>query len=192
MTGGNITIPNFITSVRIVLIAFFSLSLLVFSDKAVALAILMSIGLTDFLDGFLARRLGQESQLGKLLDPVADRLAIITCVATLGADSYMPAALMIAILIREFLISFGALLVMLRGDKLLDVSLIGKAATFGLYISLPFFVVSHIDVVTNSGLSDAGEWIATISLVAMFVATYNYGMQIFNKEKDEGALPNVS
>ncbi len=190
MSDGNLTIPNAITSVRILLIAFFAVSLLVFNDRVAARVILMSIGLTDFLDGFLARRLGQESNLGKLLDPVADRLAIITCVAALGADAYMPAPLVIAILVREVLISCGALIIMLKGDKLLDVSLIGKAATFGLYLSLPFFLVGHLNAVANTGIADAGEWLASASLVMMFIATFDYGMKVFGKDK--GTFPNVN
>jgi len=175
----NITIPNFITLVRILLVGWFSVSLLVLNNRIMALSVLMSIGITDFLDGFLARRLGQVSNLGKLLDPVADRVAILTCVSTLAATSYMPLPLAVAILFREFLISTAAIAMLIKRMKLIDVSILGKAATFGLYLSLPLFLFGYGKSNLAVSLRTGGEVLAAVSLAAMLVATFNYAVQIF-------------
>ncbi len=175
----SITIPNVITLIRILLVACFSLSLLVLNDRIIALAILMSIGITDFLDGFLARRLGQVSSLGKLLDPVADRVAILTCVSTLAVRNFMPSPLAAAILFRELLISTAAITMLVKGRQLIDVSLLGKAATFGLYLSLPLFLFGYGKSNLAVSFRTGGEVLATISLAAMVVATFNYAVQIF-------------
>lgn len=179
LDGNNITLPNFITSIRILLVAVFSLTLLAFDVRVAAVVVLMGIGITDFLDGFLARRLGQVSNLGKLLDPVADRLAILVCVSTLAATSFMPLPLAVVVLARELLISISAVAMMLKKMKLVEVSFLGKAATFGLYLSLPLFLFGY----GNSGFANVtattGEVLATVSVIGMFIATFNYAREVF-------------
>ncbi|HET6824615.1 MAG TPA: CDP-alcohol phosphatidyltransferase family protein, partial [Amnibacterium sp.] len=72
-----LTIPNVLSFARLALIPVF-LGFLITGQDVLALVVLVAGGVTDFLDGFLARRLHQVSRLGKLLDPVADRLTILS------------------------------------------------------------------------------------------------------------------
>jgi cardiolipin synthase len=83
MSSRIVTIPNFLTVIRMVLIPVFVI-LLYYQRFALALAVFITAGITDGLDGMLARRFNQKSQLGTILDPIADKLLLVTSFITLS------------------------------------------------------------------------------------------------------------
>jgi CDP-diacylglycerol--glycerol-3-phosphate 3-phosphatidyltransferase len=95
---------------------------------------------TDQLDGYLARRWHVESQFGKVADPLADRLMIDTAVIMLVALDRLP-WIALVILLRDVLLVAGYTFVVPRGYEL-EVSLLGKIATWGLYASIGFVLVT--------------------------------------------------
>jgi len=111
-------------------------------EPAAAGWLLLLIGWTDWIDGYLARRLNQVSELGKVLDPLADRLAIATAVIGGMFVDVIPLTLGIAIALREALVGAGALFLAGHGRRI-DVRPLGKLATFILYGAIPAFYVSH-------------------------------------------------
>jgi len=137
------TIPNGITVVRLACLPLY-LYLLFGRHDDVAAAILLGIlGITDFADGFLARRLGQVSNLGKIIDPVADRLLMLTAVisvAWVGAVPWWFAGLTLA---REVLVSAATLTLASLGARRIDVLWIGKAGTLLLMVAYPAFLLGH-------------------------------------------------
>ncbi|MCA1817241.1 MAG: CDP-alcohol phosphatidyltransferase family protein [Acidobacteria bacterium] len=88
MSSRIVTIPNFLTVIRMVLIPVFVM-LLYYQRFGWALFVFVSAGLTDGLDGLLARRFKQGSQLGAILDPIADKLLLVTAFVTLSLPSVM-------------------------------------------------------------------------------------------------------
>lgn len=148
------TLPNVISFVRICLVPLF-LWLLFGRDDPVAAGLLIGfIGGTDWVDGYLARRLGQVSEVGKVLDPLADRLAVAAAVIGGWIAGVLPPWFAAAILAREALVAIGALLIALRAHAKLEVRRLGKVATFGLYFAIPAFFV-HV-----GGWHDFFEWFA--------------------------------
>ena len=140
MTGRVLTIPNVISAVRVAMVPLF-LWLLFAADSPLAAGLLLGgIGATDWIDGFLARRLGQVSELGKLLDPVADRLAITAAVVGGWVSGALPWQIALALVVREGLIGVGALFAWRWGVRV-EVRFLGKVATFGLYSAVGSFLV---------------------------------------------------
>ncbi|HYY43241.1 MAG TPA: CDP-alcohol phosphatidyltransferase family protein, partial [Pyrinomonadaceae bacterium] len=88
MSSRIITLPNFLTVIRMVLIPVFVI-LLYYQKFGFALAVFVTAGVTDGLDGMLARRFNQKSQLGTILDPIADKLLLVTSFITLSMPSIM-------------------------------------------------------------------------------------------------------
>ena len=137
------TIPNVVTAVRIACIPLF-IWMTVFAHMLVAGAILLGfLGATDWVDGQLARRLGQVSNLGKLLDPTADRLLVVAGVIAAILSHAIPIWLVAVVLLREILVSLAVLLLMLLGAKRIDVLFIGKAGTFAIMVAFPAFLISY-------------------------------------------------
>ncbi|GAA1515433.1 cardiolipin synthase [Agromyces terreus] len=134
------TIPNLLSMLRLVLVPFF-LWAVIAGDYVLALVILVVASLTDLLDGFLARRLGQITRLGQLLDPAADRLYIFAALLGLAANSLVPWWIVIVIVSRDvFLLVLGIVLAN-HGFGPLPVHQLGKVATFALFFGLPVIML---------------------------------------------------
>lgn len=136
-----LTIPNAVSAIRIAIVPVF-LWLLFGRDNPLAAGLLLGgIGATDWVDGFLARRLGQVSEIGKVLDPVADRLAIVAAVIGGWVAGVLPWPFALALVAREGLIATGGLVAAVRWGIRVDVRFFGKAATFALFSAVASFYV---------------------------------------------------
>lgn len=136
-----LTVPNLISAVRIAAVPVFLWLLLGQDDPAAAGWLLGAIGATDWVDGFLARRFDQISEVGEFLDPLADRLAVAAAVIGGWVSGALPWPVAGAIVIREAVVSVGGLLLAARARAKLEVRFLGKVATLGLYVALPSFLV---------------------------------------------------
>ena len=127
-------IPNILTIGRIILVPFFVLAFYLpgFYGDLTAFALFVIASFTDFLDGMLARMLGEESKLGELLDPIADKIIVATALILLvmdGTIGHYEVIAAIIILIREILIS-GLREFLAKGQIKLPVSNLAKLKTF--------------------------------------------------------------
>jgi cardiolipin synthase len=136
-----LTIPNLVSLARLALIPVFVWLLFGRDDVAWAGWLLAFIAATDWIDGYLARRLNQVSELGKLLDPVADRLAVVVAVIGGWAKGVLPWWFCVALLVREALIAVGALVVGLKAGSKLAVRPLGKLSTLLLYAAIAWFYI---------------------------------------------------
>jgi len=138
-----LTVPNLITLVRLACIPVF-LWLLFGADRQTAAAVLLAaLGATDWVDGFVARRYHQVSTVGKVLDPVADRILVVTAVIAIIVHGAVPVWFGAATIAREVLVSGAVLLLASLGAARIDVLWIGKAGTFALMFAYPAFLLSY-------------------------------------------------
>jgi cardiolipin synthase (CMP-forming) len=143
--GGVLTIPNALSVLRLLLIPVFLWLVLGPEADGVAVAVLMFLGVSDYLDGYLARRLRQTSTLGALLDPVADRLYILAVVVGLGLREVIPLWLVIALPLRDVLLWVLVPFLRRRGYTALPVHFLGKAATAALLYAFPLLLLGDGD-----------------------------------------------
>jgi cardiolipin synthase (CMP-forming) len=138
-----LTVPNAITLVRLACIPLF-LWLLFGAHRQTAAAVLLgALGATDWIDGFVARRYHQVSTVGKVLDPVADRVLVVTAVVAVIVHGAVPVWFGAATLAREVVVSGAVLLLASLGAKRIDVLWVGKAGTFALMFSYPAFLLGY-------------------------------------------------
>ncbi len=135
-------VPNAISMVRIALVVAFGVLLITHQDGW-ALIALAAAGVSDFLDGFLARRWGQVTELGRLLDPFADRLLTFVVVIGLASRSIIPWWLVVVLLLRDAVVAAALAIGKMRGTEPPHVTFVGKAATFALYVFLPLAYFAH-------------------------------------------------
>jgi cardiolipin synthase len=131
-------VPNTISLLRLALIPVF-IWLVVIGSYGPAAILLGIIGATDWIDGYLARKLGQVTELGKFLDPLADRIAVAVAVVAGLIYGVLPEWFGWALIAREVVIAIGAAYGWKHGVTKLDVRYMGKAATLLLYFSIAFF-----------------------------------------------------
>jgi cardiolipin synthase len=143
-----LSLPNVVTTIRLVLVPLFVWLLVQpgHRDWFAAAVLLAVLGSTDWVDGQLARRLDQVTNLGKVLDPTADRVLLLTAVVGILAAGAVPGPVAIIALSREGLVAVAAVCLALAGARRIDVTLIGKAGTFGLMSAFPLFLAGHSTV----------------------------------------------
>src|SRR6478736_3028572 len=127
-----LTVPNLITLVRLSCLPLFVWLLLGEENQVAAALLLGALGATDWVDGYVARHFGQVSTLGKVLDPVADRLLFFTALVTIIVSGDAPLWFCIAVLVREVIVAVATLVLAAMGARRIDVTWFGKAGTFGL------------------------------------------------------------
>jgi cardiolipin synthase (CMP-forming) len=157
-----LTLPTAVTVARLVCIPVFVVLLATDGHRHwVAAAILLgAIGSTDWVDGQLARRLHQVSTVGKVLDPLADRLLLVVAALSIIAVGAVPIWVAVVFLAREVLVAVGFLIVAARGGRRMDVLWVGKAATFALMCALPLFLLGHANLSWHE-VPEALAWVAT-------------------------------
>jgi cardiolipin synthase len=137
-------LPNALTLLRLLAIPVFAVVLIHAEDGQSwpAALIFAAAGITDQLDGWLARRWHVESNFGKIADPLADRLIIDAAVIILFIEDRLPWAALLLIVGRDALLMVGYKLLVPRGYDF-EVNFMGKAATWLLYASLAFTMVTE-------------------------------------------------
>ena len=143
------TLPNFITLVRLAALPFF---LVCISDGrfGIALAIFVAAGLSDGIDGFLARRFDMKSALGAYLDPIADKLLLMSSYLFLAIPAYpaatkVPVWLAVMVLSRDFLLMLvGLLMILTTGKKRFPPSWAGKVTTVIQIVTVLFVLCANI------------------------------------------------
>lgn len=168
------TLPNLVTLVRLGLLPVYCWLLFGRHSTTAAAILLAVIGATDWVDGQLARRLQQVTALGKVLDPVADRVLMLTAVITIAWVNAVPLWFASLTLVREVLISAATLLVAALGGRRVDVLFVGKAGTFALMSAYPAFLIGHGPAEWQTWFT-AFAWITgSLGLVLAWTALFSY------------------
>ncbi len=162
-----LTAPNLITLARLVLVPIM-VWLLLDGSYATALVVFVGAAASDVLDGYLARRFNQQSYVGAVLDPAADKLMVLSTAGTLTWLELLPIWVAIAVVLRDVVIVAGFLAYRwLRGHVEMRPTWLGKANT-GLVFGVFTLVLAQA-----SGLIDLGRWllVAYVVLVGTIVAS---------------------
>jgi cardiolipin synthase len=161
------TVPNLLSIVRLAGVPVFLWLVLGPEADGWALALLAVSGITDFLDGYLARRLGQTSALGQVLDPVADRLYILAVVIGLALRDVIPWWTAVLLPLRDVLLWALVPLLRTRGYSALPVHFLGKAATFSLLYAFPLLLLGDGDG-TVATLANVFGWAFAIWGIGLY------------------------
>lgn len=140
-----LTVPNVLSFLRLLGVPVLLWLLLVEHADGWAFALLIVSGVTDFLDGKLARLLDQSSRLGALLDPLVDRLYLIATIVGLLVRDILPWPLVVVLVGRELVLAAALPIYRRRRLDPPEVIYLGKAATFALMSALPWLLAGQMD-----------------------------------------------
>jgi len=160
-----LNLPNFLTLIRILTIPIF-LEFLAYHFYWEALVVFAIGGVTDFLDGFVARRMKQQTALGAYLDPVADKLLVITSFIMLGVIEGIPMWLAVFVVARDVLIVVGYGIIYMLVDERLEVrpSLIGKWSTTLQLLTLAVALLQlHDPKLLNPLVLEGFVWVTALA-----------------------------
>jgi cardiolipin synthase len=169
------TVPNLISLVRLACAPLF-VWLLFGADAFWAATILLGVlGASDWVDGWIARRWHQGSELGKVLDPTADRVLLLTAAVALIVDNRIPRWYGILMLAREVVVAVFTLALAAAGASRIDVLWVGKAGTFCTMFSFPLFLAASITHGTTHDLLWVVAWVFAVpGLVLSYYAAVRY------------------
>ena len=171
-----LSIPNVISFLRLATVPVFIW--LFVADHTNAAVVLYAIGAwTDFLDGYLARRLNAVTDLGKLLDPLADRIFIIALAVALVWTDALPLWLALAIVGRDLLLVAAFPFVDKRAASRIPVTFLGKTATAALLAGLTLMAYAETTFPAISGIDEAGLGFVLFGAVLYWITAFQYAVQ---------------
>jgi cardiolipin synthase len=140
-----LTVPNALSVARLVLVPVFLYVLLVARADAWAVGILMFSGASDWADGKIARLMNQSSRMGELLDPLVDRIYVVTIPIAFGLRGFVPWWIVALLIGRDALLAATLPALRSRGLTALPVTYIGKGATFALMSGFPLILLGQFN-----------------------------------------------
>jgi cardiolipin synthase (CMP-forming) len=175
--GGVLTVPNLVTFVRLAGVPLFLYLFLGPQLDGWAVVVLVVGGTSDWIDGFLARRLGQTSALGELLDPLADRLYILATLIAFTVRDIVPLWFTLALVLREVVVAVCLLVVRRYGYQAFNVHYVGKAATFLLLFAFPTVLLADTEPGAAGWAYPVGWSLALWGIVLYWIAALFYVVQ---------------
>ncbi|MFW5933956.1 MAG: CDP-alcohol phosphatidyltransferase family protein [Actinomycetota bacterium] len=179
-----LTVPNLLSVARIAVLP------VVYVDLQAgrllrALVLLALFASTDWFDGYLARRLGQVSRLGVLLDPISDRALFVVVGFGMVMAELLPLWALVVLLARDVAVLLAGAVLLLAGDRPPQVTRIGKTATFGLMVALPLFlgaaIVGEGATEPNGPLLTTAWTVYSVSTLLYYVAAVQYAAELLRR-----------
>jgi cardiolipin synthase len=165
-----LTLPNAISLVRLACVPVFLWLLFGRENRLGAALLLGGLGATDWVDGYIARHFNQVSNLGKVLDPIADKVLLVVGMVAILVDGSVPAVVFWPAIAREVLVAGTTILLGAMGARRIDVSWAGKCGTLLMMVAFPLFLWGH-----RHGPAYAVAWaVAVAGLVMAWYAAATY------------------
>jgi cardiolipin synthase len=181
-----LTIPNLITVVRFMGVPLFMWLVLAGKEYGAGVVVLAVMAGTDWVDGYVARRFDQATRLGRVLDPLADRLALLAVAFTLVLAGVVHWLYLAALVVPDAIL-LVLTLSLFRGHPDLPVSAVGKVRTGLLLLGAPLLVLSRLDTAFSEALFVAAWTVLGLGLAGHWVAAYNYFFAMLSKGRGRPA-----
>src|SRR5918999_825131 len=172
------TVPNLLSAIRILLIPAFVALLIDEDTRVVGFLFLGLVVSTDWVDGYLARRTGQVSELGKILDPVADRLALAAALITFVVLDAFPLWAALLIVVRDAVVLATGAVIALTGGPRVGGSMIGEYATFTLMWGIPLVAWGNLGIFPDDAFRVIGWTWFVVGTVEYYLATVGYAVEL--------------
>jgi cardiolipin synthase len=180
----SINLPNSLTVLRILLVPVF-VGLLLYGHYDIALIILLIAALTDILDGMVARMTNQQTRLGEYLDPLADKLLLMSAIVTLSVLHFIPIWAVIVVVSRDAILLAGTILANLTEiDIDISPTSLGKGTTFA-QICYVIAMMLQVNEQVPVFLVDALLWVMVIMTVVSGVHYLLRGIQHLNASNEK-------
>ena len=185
----DLTVPNALSLMRIVVVLPFVMSV-IYDDYITAVAILIISGVTDFLDGIIARKFNQVTELGKMLDPTADKITLVAVMVCVGIKFPEVYPFMIILIAKELIMLAGGAVLISMEQRPPAAKWYGKAATAVFYVSIIVIIGAKAFFGYESGILNSV--LMCLTAACMFYAVVRYGMIFLRSLKSKKAETNFT
>jgi cardiolipin synthase (CMP-forming) len=172
-----LTVPNLLSFARLAILPVIYLDLV--QGRLVRAFVLLAVfASTDWLDGYIARRFDQLSELGRVLDPISDRVLFVVVGVGFVVGDLLPLWAVLLILLRDVAVGGVGVVMLVRGVEVPAVTRLGKASTFGLMFALPTFLLAAIVGDGPEAPNAVWWWIGwatyAVNIVLYWVSAFGY------------------
>lgn len=174
------TWPNLITLLRLLALPVFVWLMFWPAHYLIAFVVLALIGLTDWFDGYIARRFNQVSRLGAMVDPIADRLLLLVVLVSFLVADIVPAWIFVVIIVPDVILSFCAI-VFFKMHPGLEVTIVGKVRTALLMVGTAVMLAGRSATLTHTPVWLIGFLITLLGCVGHLVAFGQYSTGMLRK-----------
>jgi cardiolipin synthase len=165
-----LTVPNALSLGRLACVPLFLYLLFGRENRVGAALLLAGLGCTDWVDGYVARHFDQVTNLGKILDPIADKILLVVGMIAILVDGSVPPVVFWLAVVREVAVAGLTLVLGALGASRIDVSWAGKCGTFLMMVAFPLFLWGH-----RHGPATAVAWpVAVAGLIMAWYAAVTY------------------
>ena len=183
-----LTVPNALSFARILGIPLFCWLTAGEDTRLLGILLFAVVVGTDWIDGYVARRTGQVSELGRILDPVADRLAILAGLIAFALVGIVPVWAAIVVLVRDLAVLLGGALLLWGRDLRVDVRGIGKVATFSVMASIAWIAWGNAGGALAEVFLAAGWLTYAVGIVEYYLAAGLYTIDVRDALAARGVL----
>ncbi len=168
-----INIPNILTALRLVIVPVLGYSM--HSERYTLAMILFALGgITDVVDGYIARKFNMITKWGKFFDPLADKLMQITALTFLVIKDFIPIVVLIIVVLKELLMLIGGILLYTKGKTVIGANWYGKLATVIFYFAIIATIILRIESLSNSYTTIAINIALGLAVVCTLFALVRY------------------
>ncbi len=178
----DLQIPNMLTTMRLLLVPVFGYLLFANSYKE-AFVMLLVIGITDVLDGYIARKYNMITKLGTVLDPIADKLVQATAIAVLTYNLMIPFVIIAVVVIKELMLGLGAFILYRNGQVVISSNMYGKLATVLFYTAILSTISFKILGIEIGYIHFVINGVFLIAVAATLYALYMYMKEFMTIQK---------
>jgi cardiolipin synthase (CMP-forming) len=183
-----VTVPNILSFARIVTIPLFCWLAANERTRVWGILLFAVVVSTDWVDGYVARRTGQVTELGRILDPVADRLAIAAGLLTFAIAGIFPFWAALLILVRDVVVVLGGAVLLWGRNIRVEVRGIGKIATFSLMAAITWIAWGNADGPVGDVLLVGGWLLYVVGIVEYYLAAGLYVIDVRDAIAEPGML----
>jgi cardiolipin synthase len=188
--GRLVTVPNIISVARLLCAPVF-VWLLADGQEIAAVVLLAALGASDWIDGWIARHFHQGSDVGKVLDPTADRVLLLVAAVALLVDGAVPVVVGVLVLFREAFVSLAVLALALAGARRIDVQWAGKAGTLSVMFAFPLYLLADNIDQGHDLVLGAAWFFAIVGLALGYYAAITY-LPMARAALREGRTPTAT
>lgn len=176
-------IPNALTALRLLIVPF--LGYFMYSEKYILAIILFATGgLTDILDGYIARKYNLITKWGKVFDPLADKLMQITALVFLVMHHFIPTVVLAIVVLKELLMLIGGIMLYRKGKTVIGANWYGKLATVIFYFAILATIIFSLETLSNSYTSITINVALGLAVACTLFALVMYIIIYFKFTKD--------
>lgn len=180
--GEPVNVPNVLTAIRFVIVPIFGYFLHQ-EQYIIAICLFLLGGITDILDGYIARKYNLITSFGKLADPLADKLMLITAIVFLTLQGFIPSPVLVIVIAKEFFMGIGSIVLYKNKNTVVAANWYGKLTTVIFFFAIVATIIVKVEKFSNQYTDTIVNALIVIAVLSTLVSFFLYSVNFVRIRK---------